>query len=333
MSGKERERTMGKDVLVLTWKYFSAREEIQRFLAERGCRFVEREIRYPVDEEQLCELVRDIDGLVVGLEPVTARVLSCANRLKVISTSGVGYDNIDVAEATRRGIVVSNCHGANEHSVAELAFGLMLSLAQHIHRSDRAMRQGRWEPYFGVELWGKTLGVVGLGRAGRAVALLGRGFGMRVLASDIVWDTTFANAHEISYVPLDKLLRESDFVSLHVPLTPETRYLIDERALALMKPTAFLINLARGPVVKQSALVEALRRGQIAGAGLDVFEVEPIRDNPFIEFENVVMTPHLGGSTQEARERTLYLALTNVCNVLNGRPPHAQVNPEVCLGW
>lgn len=324
---------MGKDVLVLTWKYFSAREEIQRFLAERGCRFVEREIRYPVDEEQLCELVRDIDGLVVGLEPVTARVLSCANRLKVISTSGVGHDNIDVAEATRRGIVVSNCHGANEHSVAELTFGLMLSLARRIHGSDRAMRQGRWEPYFGVELWSKTLGVVGLGRTGRSVALLGRGFGMRVLACDIVWDTTFANAHEISYVPLDKLLRESDFVSLHVPLTPETYYLIDERALALMKPSAFLINLARGPVVKQSALVEALRRGQIAGAGLDVFEVEPIRDNPFIEFDNVVMTPHLGGSTQEARERTLYLALTNVCNVLNGRPPHAQVNPEVRLGW
>jgi phosphoglycerate dehydrogenase-like enzyme len=207
---------MGKDVLVLTWKYFSAREEIARFLEERGCRFVEKEIRYPVDEEQLCELVRDVDGLVVGLEPITARVLAHANRLKVISTSGVGFDNIDVAEATRRGIVVANCHGANEHSVAELAFGLMLALARGIHRSDRLMREGRWEPYFGVELWGKTLGVVGLGRTGRAVALLGRGFGMRVLAHDIVWDTTFANAHEISYVPLEKLLRESDFVSLHV---------------------------------------------------------------------------------------------------------------------
>lgn len=323
---------MAKDVLVLTWKYFSAREEIQRFLQERGCRFVERGIRYPVDEEQLCELVRDIDGLVVGLEPVTARVLAQANRLKVVSSSGVGYDNINVAEATRRGIVVANCHGANEHSVAELAFGLMLTLARRIHIADRMLRQGTWEPQFGFELWGKTLGIVGLGRTGRAVALLGRGFGMRVLAHDIVWDTTFTNAHEISYVPLEKLLRESDIVSLHVPLTPETRYLIDERALSLMRPTALLINLARGPVVKERALVEALRRGQIAGAGLDVFEVEPIRENPFKEFDNVVMTPHIGGSTMEARERTLYIALTNVCNVLNGRPPHAQVNPEVRVG-
>lgn len=149
---------------------------------------------------------------------------------------------------------------------------------------------------------------------------------MRVLATDIVWDMTFANEHGISYVPLERLLRESDFVSLHVPLTPQTRHLIDERALALMKPTAYLINTSRGPVVKESALVDALHAGRIAGAGLDVFEVEPHPNNPYVEFDNVILTPHIGGSTHDASERAFYLALTNVANVLNGEPAHCQVN-------
>uniref|UniRef100_A0A7C2WAZ2 Glyoxylate reductase n=1 Tax=Thermorudis sp. TaxID=1969470 RepID=A0A7C2WAZ2_9BACT len=317
---------MAKEVLVLTWKYGGVREEIARFLESRGCRLAEREIIYPVTEDHLCELIRDVDGLVTGLEPVTKKVLEHANRLKVISTSGVGYDHIDVEEATRRGIAVCICAGCNNHSVAELTLGMMIGLSRRMLEADRAMRRGEWGRFFGQELWGKTLGIVGLGRVGKSVALLARAFNMRVLAHDIVWDITFANEHGISYVSLERLLQESDYVSLHVPLTPDTRYLIDERALSLMKPTAYLINLARGPVVKQSALVEALRAGKIAGAGLDVFEVEPIQDNPFIEFENVIMTPHLGGSTQEALERTLYLSLTNVTNVLNGLPAHCQVN-------
>lgn len=311
---------------MLPWKYGGVRDEIARFLETRGCRLVEREITYPITEDQLCELVRDVDGLIVGLERVTKRVLDHANRLKVISTAGVGYDHVDVEEAARRGIAVCNCAGCNNHSVAELAFGMMITLSRRVLEADRALRQGRWERYMGQELWGKTIGIIGLGRVGKSVALLARAFGMRVLAHDIVWDITFANEHGISYVPLERLLRESDYVSVHVPLTPQTRYMIDERALALMKPTAYLINLARGPVVKQAALVEALKAGKIAGAGLDVFEVEPIQDNPFIEFDNVVMTPHLGGSTQDALDRTLYLSLTNVTNVLNGMPPHCRVN-------
>lgn len=311
---------------MLPWKYGGVRDEIARFLEARGCRLVEREITYPITEDQLCELVRDVDGLIVGLERVTKRVLDHANRLKVISTAGVGYDHVDVEEAARRGIAVCNCAGCNNHSVAELAFGMMITLSRRVLEADRALRQGRWERYMGQELWGKTIGIIGLGRVGKSVALLARAFGMRVLAHDIVWDITFANEYGISYVPLERLLRESDYVSVHVPLTPQTRYMIDERALTLMKPTAYLINLARGPVVKQAALVEALKAGKIAGAGLDVFEVEPIQDNPFIEFDNVVMTPHLGGSTQDALDRTLYLSLTNVTNVLNGMPPHCRVN-------
>jgi phosphoglycerate dehydrogenase-like enzyme len=162
--------------------------------------------------------------------------------------------------------------------------------------------------------------------------LLGRAFGMKVLATDIAWDITFANEHGISYVPLDDLLRQSDYVSLHCPLNDTTRSLIDERAIELMKPSAYLINTARGPVVKESALVNALATNRIAGAGLDVFQVEPHPDNPYTEFTNVILTPHIGGSTQEAFDRSLYLALVNVTNVLNGLPPHCQVNPEVHVG-
>src|SRR5690606_11290301 len=189
---------------------------------------------------------------------------------------GVGFDHVDIEEATRRGIAVCNCAGCNNHSVAELPFGMMLGLSRHIYVADRKMRQGeRDRTLFGPELRGKPLGVVGLGRVGKSTALLGRAFGMRVLATDIAWDITFANQNHISYVPLDDLLRESDYVALHVPLTPATHELIAERELDLMKPTAYLINIARGPVVKESALVAALREGKIAGAGLDVFEVEP----------------------------------------------------------
>ncbi|MBX6342665.1 MAG: phosphoglycerate dehydrogenase, partial [Thermomicrobiaceae bacterium] len=266
---------MSKEVLVLSRKFRERSDEIREFLEARGCRLAEREVIYPVTEDHLCELVRDVDGLITELQRITPRVLAHANRLKVISAGGVGYDHIDVEEATRRGIAVCICAGCNNHSVAELAFGMMIGLSRQIYPADRSMRQGRWERFPGPELWGKTLGVVGLGRVGKSTALLGRAFGMRVLATDIVWDITFANEHGISYVPLERLLQESDYVSLHVPLTEETRYLIDERALSLMKPTAYLINTARGPVVKQDALVQALRERRIAGAGLDVFEVEP----------------------------------------------------------
>lgn len=318
---------MGKDVLLLGRKHRNRSEIAEAFLSQRGCRLLNRDIRYPIDEDQLCDLVKDVDGIITGLDLMTPRVYDCANRLKVVSAAGVGYDHIDIEEATRRGIAVCICAGCNNHSVSELAFGFMIDLARNISGSDRALRRGEWPgPNFGPELWGKTLGIVGLGRVGKAVALLGRAFGMQVLAYDIAWDITFANAHGVSYVPFDRLLRESDFVTLHTPLTSLTRGMIDERAIDLMKPTAYLINTARGPVVKESALVNALTERRIAGAGLDVFEVEPHPNNPYRELDNVVMAPHIGGSSGDAFERAYFLALTNVANVLNGLPAHCQLN-------
>ena len=253
--------------------------------------------------------------------------MAAAPNLKVVSAGGVGYDHIDVEEANKRGITVAICAGCNNHAVSELAFGMMLNLARQIRTADIAMRSDDgWGRYSGGELWGKTLGVVGVGRVGKATALLGRAFGMRVLVNDVAWDITFANEHGFSYVPLDTLLRESDYISLHCPLTSVTRGLIDEDAIDKMKETAILINTARGPVVKQEALVNALATKRIAGAGLDVFEVEPHPDNPYTEFDNVILTPHIGGSTTEAFDRAMYLAMVNVSNVLNGLPAHCPVN-------
>lgn len=309
------------------------REFVESFLASRDCEMIDAPITYPVDQAQLCELVAEADGIVTGLEWISPRVMQAGANLKVVSAGGVGYDHIDVEEANRRGIAVGICAGCNNHSVAELAFGMMISLSREVGVYDRSIRDGVWSPYdgnrFGQELWGKTIGIVGLGRVGKSTALLARAFGMNVLVHDIAWDLTFAGEHGLQFVRFDTLLEQSDYVTLHCPLSSLTRDLIDEDALARMKPSAFLINTARGPIVKETALVQALAANTIAGAGMDVFRVEPHPDNPFTEFPNVVLTPHIGGATREAYDRATYLALTNVTNVLNGLAPHCQVNPEV----
>ena len=322
---------MSNEVLILSRKFRESDSDyVTRFLAERNCTMVAKTIAYPVDEEQLVGLVETAGGIITGLERITPAVFDAAPNLKVVSAGGVGYDHVDLEAAARHGVVVSNCAGCNNHAVSELAFGMMLNLSRKIRVNDIAMRTEGWASdgprRDGGELWGKTLGIVGLGRVGKSSALLGKAFGMRVLANDIDWDITFANQNGISYVPLDVLLRESDFISLHVPLTQFTHELIDENTIELMKPSAILINTARGPIVEEAALVSALSAGRIAAAGLDVFRVEPHPDNPYVEFDNVILTPHIGGSTREAFDRSLYLAMTNVCNVLNGMPAHSQVN-------
>lgn len=327
---------MPHEILILSRKFWAARNAfVDDFLARRDCVAAENDVTYPVEEDVLCEIVQSAEGIITGLEQITSRVIDSAPNLKVISAGGVGFDHIDLAAANRREIVVANCSGCNNHSVSELAFGMMIDLARNVLVHDKEIKAGGWTPYDiavqGSELWGKTLGIVGLGRVGKATALLAKAFGMRVLAYDLVWDITFANQNGITLAPLDTLLMQSDWISLHCPLTNATRELIDERAIELMKPTAFLINTARGPVVKESALVNALATKRIAGAGLDVFEIEPHPDNPYTEFSNVVLTPHIGGSTMEAFDRSLYLALTNVTNVVNGLPAHCQVNPNFTM--
>ncbi len=317
---------MAYQVLMNSPRVVGNEEFIRAFLQERGCALIEHDRSRLLTPDEVRTLIGDADGYVTGLEPVGAETFASAPKLRVVSAPGVGYDHIDVEEATKHGVVVCTCAGANNRAVAELAFGLMLNLARHIRALDTAVRDGEWPRLIGPELWGKTIGIVGLGRVGKSTALIARGFGMRVLANDVQWDIPFADQNEIHYVPLKRLLQEADFVSLHCPLNDQTRGLIDERAIELMKPTAYLINTARGPIVKESALVGALREKMIAGAGLDVFEVEPHPDNPYRELPNALLVPHLGGSTFESNARSLELAMQNVTQVLHGREPIFRVN-------
>lgn len=295
-------------------------------LEEEGHTLIDRTRHRPMDEAALLELVADAEALIAGPEPVSARVLAAAPRLRIVNAPGVGYDHIDIEAAARRGVAVCICAGSNHYAVAELTLGWMLALARRIPQMDRAVRAGQWPSITGPEFRSKTLGIVGLGHIGKALALMARGLGMRVLATDAFRDIKFASEHQIDYVPLGRLLREADFVSLHCPLTPQTRGMINDATLAQMKPTAYLLNTARGPLVDEPALADALRAGRSAGAALDVFATEPPGDNPFVGLDNVILGSHRGGATTEAIARSAEVALENVTRALRGERPLYRVN-------
>lgn len=269
---------------------------LDRLRSELEVRF--SDVDRPLDEEEMVKLVRGCAGLIVGVDPVTTRVLK-AGPLRVVVKYGSGMDNIDVEAARTLGVQVTSTPGANARSVAELAIALLLSLARNVALHDRSVRAGSWRRLTGVELAGKQLGIVGYGAVGREVARLARGLDMHVVAHD-----PLLHDADVPLVPLEQLYSASDAVSLHLPLTDETRGLVGERELAAMKPTAFLINTARGGLVDEAALAAAVRSGRLAGAALDGFEVEPLGESPLRELENVVLSPHAGASTYDAVLRT-----------------------------
>lgn len=264
----------------------------------------------PLDENEMAALVEGCSGLIVGVDPVTRRVLD-AGPLRVVVKYGSGLDNIDLAAAKALGVRVSSTPGANARSVAELAIAFLLALARNVAVHDRRVRGGSWQRTTGVELQAKRLGIVGYGAIGREVAQLARALGMDVLAHDPL----VAEA-EVPLVSLAEVLATSDAVSLHLPLTDETRGLIGERELAAMKPTGFLINTARGGLVDEDALARALRERRLAGAALDGFEAEPLGDSPLRELDNVVLSPHAGASTHEAVLRTAARAVDELLAAL-----------------
>ncbi len=283
----------------------------------------------------LAEACREVEGLLVIGARVTEEIVRQATNLRAVSNTGVGYDNIDVAACTRRRIPVTNTAGILEDTTADLAFALLSAVARRVVEGDRFVRAGRWREWqFGLlhggDIHHKTLGLVGFGHIGQAMARRARGFSMRVLyhTRHRVAET-IERELEAKYVERDKLVEESDFVSLHVPLTAETRHLMGKRELALMKPTAFLINTARGPVVDEEALVEALEAKRIAGAGLDVFEHEPQVHSKLLEMPNVVLMPHVGSATAETRFNMARLAAENLLQLLDGHRPARVVNQEV----
>ncbi len=293
----------------------------------------EEEVRCP-DDVLLRELA-DADGFV-GISRFTGEVMDKAPRLRVIANVGVGYDIIDVPAATERGIIVTNTPGVLTDTTADIAFALLMAAARRVGEAERFVRAGKWTmmggpaAFMGRDVHHATLGIVGLGRIGQAMGRRAQGFDMKVLYYDSVRRPDLEAQLGYRFVALDELLRESDFVTLHANLTDETRHIIGARELALMKPTAILVNAGRGPLVDEKALIEALRNKEIAAAGLDVMEVEPGGvSNPLYELENVVLTPHIGSATQATRDAMANLAVDNALAVLHGEPPLTCVNPEV----
>lgn len=273
------------------------------------------------------------DGIICLLtDRIDANLIARATKLCVISQMAVGYDNIDIAAATRRGIPVGNTPGVLTEATADLTFALILAVTRRIIEAERFVRDGSWKTwnpngFLGLELHGATLGIIGFGKIGQAVARRARGFGMRILYSS----RTPGDSTTAQQVPLDELLAQSDIVTLHVPLSGETERMIGERELRLMKPSAYLINTARGGIVDQPALVRALEEGWIAGAGLDVAAVEPISaDDPLLRAPSCILLPHIGSATVATRVRMANMAIDNCLAGLRGDPlPHAVVAPPI----
>ncbi|MBI4317090.1 MAG: D-glycerate dehydrogenase [Chloroflexi bacterium] len=291
----------------------------------------------PPPYDTLLAKARKADGLLTMLtDRVDAALMDAAPRLKVISNYAVGYDNIDVAAATARRIVVANTPGVLTETTADLAFALLLAAARRVVEGDKYVRAGKWRTWHPTLLLGwdvhhATLGLVGLGRIGAEVARRARGFSMRVLYHQRHRDEALERELGLEFAPvLSQLLAEADYVSLHVPLTPETRHLIGAAQLAQMKPTAILINTSRGPVVDEGALYEALASGIITYAALDVMEIEPIPlDSPLLALDNVVIAPHIGSASVATRTKMAIMAATNLVNALRGEKPAHVVNTEL----
>lgn len=306
-------------------------------MISEACDVTVHEEAGPLDRTELLMSVSDADGLVcIPGDRIDEEVLDAAPALKAISTCSVGYEHIDVAEATKRGIYVGYTPGVLTDATADAAFALLISTARRIAEADRYVRAGKWKVGFdlgfmlGHDLWEATLGIVGFGRIGQAVASRAAGFRMKVFYHDAMR----AGAGDqrrmgVEYRDLDALLAASDFVSLHVPYAKETHHLISERELKLMKPDAMLVNTSRGPVVDEGALIRALEEGWIAGAGLDVYEREPLdAGSPLLKLENVTLAPHIGSATTLTRRKMAELTARNLISALRGEAPPEWLNPE-----
>ena len=280
----------------------------------------------PLRSAEVAQFLPGVDGYIAGVDAIDRSALQAADRLKVISRYGVGLDSVDLQAAAERGIVVTSTPGANTVSVAELTVGLLLSLARQIPEGASALRKGSYPRLSGVSLEGKTVGILGLGAIGKEVARRLHGFDCRLLACDPAPDRAFAETYGIEMLSPDDLLRMSDFVSLHLPLLPETRGLVNPDFLAKMKRGAFLVNTARGEIVEESALLEALQSGRLRGAALDVFAMEPpAPDNPLLALKQVIATPHLGSQTDSATNRMGWMAMQDCLAVLRGEAPAHRV--------
>lgn len=285
-------------------------------LREAGCEVVVNDTGAILTADALAQRLADCDGVVLGVDPLGADVLAKAPKLRAIAKYGVGLDNIDLDECKRRGIKVSRTVGANANAVADFAFTLMMTVARRALVIDAKCRKGDWSKITTLDIFGKTLGLVGLGAIGKGVAQRAKGFGMRVLAYDVFWNDEYAAQAGIERSTVHDICREADFISIHTPLTEETRGLISRRELDMMKPTAVVINTARGGIINEADLLDALKNNRIYGAGIDAFEEEPPKDEAWYALDNVVMGSHASASTRGATEAMGRMAATNLLNDL-----------------
>lgn len=317
---------------------------VTREIPERGLKLIKEHFdtevwpEYaPPSKEVIKEKVRDADALASLLsDKIDAEVFDVAPKLKIVAQLAVGFDNIDVEEATKRGIYVTNTPGVLTETTADFAWALLMAISRRVVEADKYIRTGKWKVgwhpsmLLGRDVYGATIGIVGAGRIGSAVARRARGFNMEILYYDVISRPELEEELDAKRVDLDMLLRQSDFVSVHVPLMKATYHLINEEKLRLMKKTAYLINNSRGPVIDEKALYNALKNGWIAGAALDVFEQEPTpMDNPLLTLDNVVVAPHISSASHETRSKMSEMVAENLIAFFEGRKPPNLVNPEV----
>ncbi|MEI8191800.1 MAG: phosphoglycerate dehydrogenase, partial [candidate division NC10 bacterium] len=316
-------------VLVTTRSFGREIPEPMERLKREGIRILEWREGSGLDEADLRAKVAQADAWIVAFHPIGPTLMDAAPRLRVIAKHGVGVDNIDIAAATARGIAVATAPSANDQAVADLTMALLLALLRRIPEANASVRAGRWERFLGFGLAGKVFGILGLGRIGQSVARRAKGFGVDLIGADLAWPEETAREIGVRRVTVPELFAQSDLISLHAPLTPETEGLIDEAAIARMKPGVWIVNTSRGKVVNEKALYEALAAGKVAGYATDVFETEPPTGSPLLGLPNVIASPHMGTHTRESLQLMGDRAANTVLRVLRGERPEFVVNPEV----
>lgn len=317
-------------ILLTTTSFQDTPGEHHKLLADTGWEIIRA--RGPLNEADTLAAVGDVDGYICGDDMITRRVLEKARpKLKVLSKYGIGVDKIDVKSCTEFRIPLLFTPGVNHTTVAEHTFLLLLALEKNFLFHTDSTRAGGWKRKTGHELLDKTIGIIGLGRIGKEVAVRARAFGMKAIGFDVYWDDKFAAANGVQRASsIDEIYAAADYISLHTNLTPETRGMINAAAIAKMKPGAIILNCARGEIVDTSAMVEALKSGKLGGYGTDVLDEEPPKaDHPLLKLPNVVVTPHIGSRTHESVQRQATTAVKNLILAMRGEKPIAQVNPDV----
>ncbi|AZV56160.1 phosphoglycerate dehydrogenase [Clostridium sp. AWRP] len=299
-------------ILITPRSFGKHSKEPFELLKQKGFELVVNPYGRILTQDEMIKEVADVDGIIIGVDPLNAEVLKHAKKLKIISKYGVGTDNIDLNYAKNNNITVTITKGANSDAVADYAFALMISVARKIVTIDRGCRKLDWSKVTSIGMYGKTLGLIGLGNIGKGVAKRAKGFDVKVLAYDVYKDMNFASRNNVQYVTIEKILKEADFISIHLPLTKETKYIIGEKELSIMKENAVIVNTARGGLIDENALYDALKNNKIWGAGIDVFEQEPPKNKELLDLNNIVVGSHCAASTFEAVDNMGIMAANNI---------------------